>query len=395
MSVMRGEWYNKSGAPTARERGASGKDREPCASAIGRLLVVLLACAFIPRGCNDDAVDPWTVLRLQPSDTTALPAPFAHVGLWMAPTRGYQWDHNHETYTPMLAAWRAAGADGVMLGCADLQGARWNLGRSQGYPMRLLGGPGLQRVSEWEQFLADTAVRNGMTMLYLDDGWFAWAYDKGASTPWTPFDAAGFWRNFDSLLTVAERFDKDVGVNVYEIEGIRMMLDTVRAYDARHAPFSRRYDRLWIFTGARYFDAGSPKYLTWSDDVRAFVRSCGFPMARMLPWMAPSCGSPRGASHIDVEGCLPEWTFHQILHLAGLGYGGVYVYPANGLDAEHRDKLLLALWACGNLQLPARPRPRTWGELRAYFADTARFEPLLAGLRSIGMPTHLPCWEWE
>jgi hypothetical protein len=360
---------------------------------VGHLLGAALLIAAL-GGCGDDGVNAW-IVPAEPADSAALPAPFAHVGLWMAPTRGYQWDHAHETYVPMLAAWRAAGADGVMLGCADLQGAHWNLGRAQGYPMRLLGGPGLQRVYEWGQFLADSAVRAGFTMLYLDDGHFAWAYDKGAQPPWTPFDPAAFWRNFDSLLTIAERFDKDLGVNVYEIEGIRMMLDTVRAYDARHAPASRRYERLFVFTGARYFDAGYPRYLTWSDEVRDFVRSYGFDMRRMLPWMAPSCGSPRGASHIDVDGCVPDWTFEQILHLAQLGFGGLYVYPANGMDAAHRDKLLTALWACGNLRLPARPRPATYGELRAYLADPTRYAPLLDDLRAIGMPTHLPCWEWE
>ncbi len=300
----------------------------------------------------------------------------------------------------MLAAWKAAGADGVMLNCPDLAAARENLRKSEGYSQRFLGGPGLRNVFEWKKLLADSSVAAGFQGLYLDDGWFAWAYDGGAAPPWTPFDPAGCWNGFDSVLSIAEEHDMDVGVNVYELEGIRLVTDAARRFDERHRDAvtreltTSRLKRLLIFTGARYFDNG-PRYLDYSDKVVSWAGANGIPLERFQPWIAPSCSTPHGASIFTQPDCAPDWTLTQVLRLAELGYGGLYVYLANGFDAEHRDKLLTALWAAGNLKLPARPRPADYGGLRALLSDSAAFAPVLEALRAIGIPTHRPGWEWE
>lgn len=356
--------------------------------------LLLLSCGCVDRPTDSGPAPP------EPDDAALLPGPLPFVGIWPAPTRGYQWDGAHETYTPMLAAWRAAGANGVLLNCPDVPQAHVQLARAAGYQQRLLAGPGLRDVFRWEQLLQDSAVNAACSILYLDDGWFAWIYDSWAPLPWTPFDAAECWRGLDSLLTIAERYDKDLALHLYGTQGIGVLADTLRAYDERHRDSrtglrtTRRLERWWVFV-AMYLGSGSPRYLTFGEAVKSYAFCEGLDLRRVIPWIAPSCVTPQGSTPVSAPDCSPEWTFNEVLRLAGLGYGGIYVYFANGFDAAHRDMLLLALWACGNLQLPAHPRPKTWGDLRAFRADVAAVEAVLRDARAIGVMTHLPVWEWE
>lgn len=363
------------------------------------LVACLAALGFGASHCADEppAQPLWDVTT--PDARAPLPGPFRVIGFWMAPTRGYQWDAEHDTYTPMCAAWRAAGANSVMLNCPDLASARRNLERTRGYSLRFLGGPGLRRVYEWEHLLRDSSVAQGFSGLYLDDGWFAWLYDGWAAPPWTPFSPPDWYRGLDSLFALAEKHDMDLGVNVYEIEGIRLLTALARDYDTRHrdpatgAPTTRREQRLIIYTGARYFDAG-PTFLAYSDAVRAHALRNNIPLSRLQPWIAPSCETPRAAAVYRAPGCEASWTLTLILRLAELRFGGIHVYLGNGMDEAHRDQMLLAFWATGNLHLPAFPRPSTYGEFRTILSDSSRLAPVLLAARSLGIPTHRPGWLW-
>ena len=143
-----------------------------------------------------------------------------------------------------------------------------------------------------------------------------------------------------------------------------------------------------------YFDGGTPRYLSYSDEIKSCADARGLDVRNFTAWISPSCVLPTNTSPYTVPGCSADWTFNQVFHLAQLGYGGLYVYLANGFDSEHRDQLLLALWVVGNLTLADCPRPRTYGDLRTFLSDDLAVASVLTRIRLLHVPTHLPYWEW-
>lgn len=367
---------------------------------VSGILLFLTAAAAVqflaPKGCSTIAPGY--------SDEQALPQPFPHVGYWLTPTRGYVWDRDHGTYAGMMDAWRRAGADGILITDHDLEGAIRKAELSSGYGMRMTGGADHANLAELDRWLSDPRFSSAYDIIYFDEILLAWTYDGSVPKPFTAQLETRVERALDTLLLLCERFDKRLGVAAFGIGGaprfdrfMRMLVDAERRRVAsgpavESTPFT---DRIILFAGAGYFQVGDPEYLTYTDSVSAWADRTGFDRAHIIPWMAPSCMTPDAGGGRTVAACRPDWTLNQILRLAEQGFGGICFYLANGLDEEHLDRLLLGLWATGNLRLASFPRPATYGDLRALLEDESSLEPLVRSLRTVGIPKHLPEWEWK
>jgi hypothetical protein len=360
-----------------------------CRLMIVMLVPVLLSPDFTAR--SQDA----------PPDRAILPSSFRYFGFWLAPTIGYRWDADHGTYQPAIKAWKKSGANGVLITDHDLPGLKQKLSFATGYKLRLVGGGSIARPWELYEWLSDPLVRQKAEGIYFDEIAWTWTYDPGIPKPFEPFDRTVFMAKFDSVLTLCEKYNKVLALTAFSLPGYDSMLTAVRAYDQRNKnprtgkPTTSMEKKLRLFMSGAYLESGGQTYLKMLDNTAEWAKRASFPMKQIILWSSPSCDNGRTGKSVPTPGCVPEWTFQQVLHAAELGFGGLFIYTCNGINDEHLDQLNYALWAVGLNRSRLHKRPSTFGSMRSVLKNADAAKRLGVELRSAKVPLYSPEWKYR
>lgn len=331
------------------------------------------------------------------------PRPFPFVGFWMSPTQSYRWDARMRTYEPMIASWKKAGANGILITDREKSDAVERAGYARGYRQRWYAGTDIRIVRRLATYLEDPAFREAYTGIYFDEILFTWSYDPGIPLVFEPFSVTALRTQLDSVLDLCERYRKPLGLAAYALNG-RPQFDSlyqfVRSYDERHRDrkgrlTTSRLKNLFIFFSGAYF-LGTRDAITQNlDSVAAWARRTGFPMKNLMLWQNPSCTFMQGGKLTTTPGCTSDWIEEQLLHAARLGFGGVYFYLGDSVSSEARDHILTGLWMTGNLKVRGKTRPSTLPAMKARLGAPTYRDRLLQDLRQANLPTYRGSWEWD
>lgn len=115
-----------------------------------------------------------------------------------------------------------------------------------------------------------------------------------------------------------------------------VLLERVRNLVAQNYP---AWSGNIIYMPDKYFDTTMDEQTIFYNNVKNWAISNGISLSKIMPWVSPSCSFPGWPS---APGCSSNWTYSIISFHMQLGFGGVFIFPANGIDANHSAQMKTA-----------------------------------------------------
>jgi hypothetical protein len=284
---------------------------------------LLLSCRETPTG----------ITRI-PSPPDSLPA---------NPIVGF-WPHPHPT-EEMLLGWRdCAGATGILVNSPppwwDAIHLRFDWTKKMGYTFILYPAYKDHNFELLGPVLRDSLAGPQIDALFVDEP-FSQLYDHGVPRSHGLTD-----EQFLELVVFCNAFGKKLAMAFYQAKPEMSVEQLDHAFT-----IIKRFDRLRGTDMAHQLIIMPDNYFNCSptDITNAYANLCAWaekervPRTHIMPWIGPSC-IILGKQEKD---CRPSYTYDAIMQVRALGFGGWFIYPGNGINAEHAAMMLAAHRALG------------------------------------------------